>query len=95
MNKGNLPDGLQGNVSGVLQEDLRVLFRMAANWYIMYKRYVSRHSLIEMAADANCSQGCVNGNCTNPDVCSCLPGYRGNSCSKREYASHNFSGTQS
>jgi Golgi apparatus protein 1 len=31
---------------------------------------------------AVCSPGCVHGNCTAPNVCTCDVGWRGNDCNK-------------
>ena len=29
-----------------------------------------------------CNSGCVNGNCTRPNFCTCNQGYRGSTCSE-------------
>jgi len=33
----------------------------------------------------SCSQTCVHGECVEPDVCDCEPGYGGISCSKCKF----------
>ena len=32
---------------------------------------------------AICNNGCLNGNCTRPNVCTCNQGYRGSTCATR------------